>query len=84
MPGFSKLERLPLDRQHASKHLQSLHMSIQDIESVPSQSSFILTLKLMTGGLGHIQMEAALSITVGKKLEQASITHVLTTRTCRT
>eukprot|EP00983_Pelagomonas_calceolata_P126667 1161328-Pelagomonas_calceolata.AAC.1 len=72
MPGFRKPERLPLDRQHVSNTFK-VQCPANPVLSSPS--------KLLTGGHGHIQMEAALSITVGKKLEQASITHLLTTRT---
>jgi ribonuclease HI len=46
MPGFSKLERLPFDKQHISKHPRNSHMSIQDTDLVPSQSTTTITLKV--------------------------------------
>jgi len=46
MPGFSKFDRLPLDKQHVSKLPKVSHISIQGTDPVPSQSSTILNLKV--------------------------------------
>ncbi|KAF5838953.1 hypothetical protein DUNSADRAFT_1898 [Dunaliella salina] len=46
MPGFNKLEHLPFDKQHVSKHPKNPHMTVQETDLVPSQSSAILTLKV--------------------------------------